>query len=100
MIQRKKDAQPGTAEWEDICRCCGRCCYEKLDYRGRIFYTNKPCPHLDVFTNRCRIYENRSQLHPECVRLTPELVSAGFLPEDCPYVAGVANYPAPESADK
>jgi len=87
---------PGSAEWERICCRCARCCYEKLDYRGKIYYTNKPCPHLDTATNCCRIYTERAELHPECVRLTPELVAAGFLPADCPYVAGIENYQNPE----
>ena len=96
MTQRKNDPQPGSAEWEEICQQCARCCYEKLDYRGRIFYTNKPCPHLDIGKNRCRIYAQRSERHPECVHLTPDLVAAGFLPADCPYVTGIRDYQAPE----
>ncbi len=72
--------------WEDICERCGRCCYEKYDYRGKIFYTDKPCQYLDMETNVCKIYHQRSELHPDCARLTPELVRSGILPEDCPYV--------------
>ncbi len=96
MSAEKKDPKPGTGEWEDLCRRCARCCYEKLDYRGRIYYTNKACPHLDTVTNNCRVYVERAERHPECARLTPELVAAGFLPADCPYVAGLENYSAPE----
>ena len=73
-------------EWEDVCERCGRCCYEKYDYRGKIFYTNTPCQYLDVETNLCRIYNQRATLHPDCAHLTPKLVRAGILPEDCPYV--------------
>lgn len=100
MTHEKEDLKPATAEWEAICQRCGRCCYEKLDYRGRIFYTNKPCPHLDTEKNRCRIYNQRSVIHPDCVQLTPELVAAGFLPADCPYVAGITDYQAPKMADE
>ena len=72
--------------WEGICERCGRCCYEKYDYRGKIYYTDTPCQYLDTTTNLCRIYRQRSKLHPECAQLTPELVKAGILPSDCPYV--------------
>lgn len=96
MTKIKKDLMPGSAEWEEVCKRCGRCCYEKLDYQGRIYYTDVPCLHLDVELNQCRIYGQRSELHPECAQLTPELVAAGILPADCPYVAGIEDYPAPE----
>lgn len=96
MVKSDKKLNPGSAEWEAVCQRCARCCYEKLDYRGRIFYTQTPCPHLDVELRQCRIYTQRSELHPECVQLSPELVAAGFLPADCPYVSGIEDYPAPE----
>lgn len=96
MTEQNKAVKPGTEEWESICQRCARCCYEKLDYRGKIFYTTKPCPHLDIEQNRCCIYEQRSELYPDCVHLTPELAAAGFLPADCPYVYGIINYRAPE----
>lgn len=73
-------------EWERICERCGRCCYEKYAYRGKVFYSKTPCPHLDTKTQLCTIYHQRAKLHPECVQLTPELVRAGILPDDCPYV--------------
>ena len=41
------------------------------------------------------IYPRRSQVHPDCARLTPELVAAGILPADCPYVKDIEDYPAP-----
>lgn len=75
-----------SRDWEEICEHCGRCCYEKYDYHGKIFYTDKPCIHLDTVTNHCKIYNQRSELHPDCARLTPELVREGILPADCPYV--------------
>ncbi|MCK4623504.1 MAG: hypothetical protein KAT62_14990 [Desulfuromonadales bacterium] len=95
MSQWKSLPEPDTADWEKLCERCGRCCYEKFDYRGRIFYTNTPCPHLDVTSNNCRIYHQRERLHPECARLTPDLVKAGILPADCPYVKNIENYSAP-----
>jgi len=76
----------GSATWEAICERCGRCCYEKISYKERIFYTRKPCPHLDLEKRFCRIYAQRDRLQADCVRLTPELVATGVLPADCPYV--------------
>ncbi len=93
------NSSPGSSQWEAICQRCGRCCYEKLDYRGKIFYTQTPCPHLDTGDNSCNIYHQRDQLHPDCARLTPELLEAGILPADCPYVVDLPSYPAPEFDD-
>jgi uncharacterized cysteine cluster protein YcgN (CxxCxxCC family) len=78
-----------TEEWEQRCRGCGECCLEKIeDERGTIFYTLKPCRYLDVETRQCRIYHNRLTINPECVKLTPELVTTlRWLPRDCGYVA-------------
>jgi len=86
MSTNKKLADLSPDEWDAICDGCGRCCYEKYDYRGKIYYSKKPCPYLDLDTNRCKIYRQRSTIHPDCARLTPELVGAAILPEDCPYV--------------
>jgi uncharacterized cysteine cluster protein YcgN (CxxCxxCC family) len=84
-MKRQKGAK--SSAWEDICDQCGRCCYEKLEYRGKIFYTTTPCPHLDRKTRLCRIYSSRFSRYPECTQLTPELAQAGILPADCPYAA-------------
>ncbi len=89
-------SHPGSTEWEAVCQRCGRCCYEKIDYRGRIYYTKQPCQHLDSATKLCRVYRQRDECHADCSRLTPELVAAGILPKDCPYVVGLDNYQAPE----
>ena len=76
----------GLPEWEEICERCGRCCYEKYEYEGKIFYSDTPCEYLDTRTNQCRIYAQRSEINSGCARLTPELVTSGILPPDCPYV--------------
>jgi hypothetical protein len=85
-------------EWEALCKECGECCLEKIeDERGTIFYTLKPCRYLDVETRQCRIYHNRFTINPECVKLTPELVTTlRWLPGDCGYVAAPPmNVPPP-----
>jgi len=85
----------GEAEWDAICVRCGRCCYEKIDFNGKIFYTSQPCVQLDPVSHACRVYRQRDQVQSDCQRLTPENISAGFLPADCPYVHKIANYSAP-----
>ena len=91
---RPKDL-PDNEQWESVCRCCGQCCYEKIDFEGRIYYTQLPCEHLDPVTRLCRIYPERDARRPGCVRLSPETLAKGFLPADCAYVAGIEEYPAP-----
>lgn len=80
------ESKMSREEWDAICEQCGRCCYEKLSYRGKILYTQTPCRHLDTETGLCTIYPERFKLHPECTQLTTELARAGVLPDDCPYV--------------
>jgi len=92
----KKLAGLGTAEWEALCRRCGRCCYEKLDDRGKIIYTDTPCDRFDPASRLCTVYDRRNRLRPDCLPLTPAIVAAGYLPADCPYVVGLENYPAPQ----
>ncbi|SEA14553.1 hypothetical protein SAMN05660420_01374 [Desulfuromusa kysingii] len=85
----KNNQEPMMAnskQWENICERCGRCCFEKYEYRGKIFYSDTPCEYLDLETKLCRIYPQRFELNPECVRLSPDLVQSGVLPDDCPYV--------------
>jgi len=92
MDKNKQIIQTCSVEWEEICEHCGRCCYEKYEYRGKIFYSNKPCQYLDLETKRCRIYTQRSELNPECAHLTPELIPTGILPDDCPYVTRLKDF--------
>lgn len=86
MVDDNDDFMISSQQWEEVCEHCGRCCYEKYDYHGKIFYSDIPCQYLDQETNLCRIYERRSELNPDCVHLTPKLVRSGILPDDCPYV--------------
>jgi hypothetical protein len=91
----KKNNAEKHNDWESICSKCGRCCYEKIDFEGRIYYTELPCEHLDLESRLCRVYAERDIQRPGCVRLTQKRISKGFLPADCPYVAAIKNYPAP-----
>ena len=94
-----EDIQNDSEKWESICCRCGRCCYEKVDFEGRIYYTELPCEFLDTETNLCRVYTERDVQRPGCVRLTDEILPKGIMPADCPYVSGIENYPAPALLD-
>lgn len=87
-------------KWEALCRRCGRCCHEKIEFEGVIYYTDLPCEFLDRTTRLCRVYPERTRRRKGCIKLTPAAVVKGFLPADCPYVAGRANYPAPKMFDE
>lgn len=84
-----------SRDWEEKCRRCGRCCYEKVEYEGEVFYTDVPCEKLDPATCMCTVYDRRHAARPGCVPLTPRIVSRGVLPADCPYVAELEEYRPP-----
>lgn len=73
--------------WEDLCGRCGLCCFEKIeDDNGAIFFTRTPCRYLDVVSRKCKVYERRFAINPECVKLTPELVvKLRWLHDGCSY---------------
>ena len=73
--------------WENLCKRCGLCCFEKIENeRGTIYFTRTPCRYLDVVTRECKVYERRFLINPECVKLTPALVrKIRWLHDDCGY---------------
>ncbi len=92
--QRKSPLTLSTVDKEALCRNCGLCCHEKIRMGDIVLITDIPCPHLDPETNLCRIYDRRGELEPRCLP-AEEAVKIGAQPGDCPYVAGISNYPAP-----
>ena len=75
--RRKGGETPAGEDWESHCNQCGFCCFEKFENdNGTIFYTQTPCRYLDVVTRKCKVYERRFTINPECVQLTPELVAS------------------------
>ncbi|TYP00106.1 hypothetical protein EDC39_101266 [Geothermobacter ehrlichii] len=84
----KERPAPQSPVWEALCERCGRCCFEKIEYEGEVYYTDRPCPHLDPETRLCRVYDQRHRIHPECVPLDETILDMGVLPGDCPYVRG------------
>lgn len=73
--------------WEELCRRCGGCCFEKqLDDKGNVQTLAIPCRFLDIHTRTCRIYHQRLQAEEDCIKLTPEnVIELDWLPEDCAY---------------
>ncbi len=80
---------------KNICRRCGQCCYEKVEFQGQIYYTPTPCEWLDLKSSLCTVYADRQKVRPGCVKLTPRLIARGILPADCPYVAEIESYRPP-----
>lgn len=95
----KRSIEKSENDWEAVCVRCGRCCYEKVEFDGHIYYTEIPCQFLDTTSRLCRVYARRDSQRPGCVRLNRENIANGFLPADCPYVAAIENYPAPTLPD-
>jgi uncharacterized cysteine cluster protein YcgN (CxxCxxCC family) len=84
----KKMTEMSKAEWESLCDGCGRCCLNKLEDwdNGDIYWTNIACSELDCDSCRCNSYENRFDVVPDCIDLTPEKVEEiTWLPPTCAY---------------
>lgn len=78
-------------QWEALCRPgCGACCYEHIEVDGRWIRTERPCALLDPESRRCRDYERRHELEPDCQKVTPSFVLLGHLPPDCGYMDELA----------
>nr|MBL0712113.1 YcgN family cysteine cluster protein [Desulfobacterales bacterium] len=75
-------------QWESLCDGCARCCLHKLQDResGRVYFTMVACRLLDRHTCRCRDYRRRTEIVPECLRLSADnLHTNGWLPATCAY---------------
>lgn len=81
--------------WEELCRRCGECCFEKSVKKGGGYRQSRvSCRFLDIHTRQCRVYHKRQATGEECLKLTPERVSeADWLPVDCAYRVLLAQRP-------
>ncbi|MBT5156458.1 MAG: YcgN family cysteine cluster protein [Rhodobiaceae bacterium] len=81
-------ADMDDAQWEAVCDGCAKCCLVKLqdDDTGELAFTNLACRQLDLGTCRCKDYARRTQIVPDCVRLTKDnLAQIDFMPPSCAY---------------
>lgn len=78
-----------AAEWEALCDGCGQCCLNKLEDEdtGAVVLTRIACRLFDDHRCHCQKYENRQEIVPECIVLTPDKIAqnAYWLPETCAY---------------
>jgi uncharacterized cysteine cluster protein YcgN (CxxCxxCC family) len=76
------------SQWESLCDGCGKCCLVKLRDADtdQILFTNIACKQLDLRSCRCKDYQNRKAIVPDCVQLSPRnLGRIDWLPETCAY---------------
>ena len=86
--ERKRLQDMTRAEWESLCDGCAKCCLAKLEDEdtGDVHYTDVACRLLDLGRCRCRRYNERHRLVPDCAALTPRTVgSFSWLPRTCAY---------------
>ena len=74
--------------WEDICRRCALCCYERTISGGEVILDrSSPCRYLDASTSLCTVYEERFRVCSECSKVTLlDAVAGSALPPGCGYV--------------
>ena len=80
--------QMSSKEWESLCDGCGKCCLVKLidDLTDDLHFTTVACRLLDCTSCRCGDYENRKEIVPDCVVLSPRLVEdLPWMPSTCAY---------------
>lgn len=92
MTERFWESKPLTemsqAEWESLCDGCAQCCLAKIEdaNTAEIHYTDVVCRYLDTDQCRCTEYARRTELVPDCVRLTPDnLAELPWMPITCAY---------------
>ncbi|WP_337840607.1 YcgN family cysteine cluster protein [Rheinheimera sp.] len=88
-----------TQEWEALCDGCAKCCLNKfiddeeqegptdyIDDEETVYYTNIACRYLNSHKCECTVYDQRTVLVPDCVKLTKEnLKDIFFMPTSCSY---------------
>lgn len=99
--KKKSLSEMNDEEWEALCDGCAKCCLHKfiddeqsenpattnVMYEGEsIVYTNIACHLLNTKTCQCSSYDKRTELVPDCVKLTKDnLKDIFFMPPSCAY---------------
>ena len=97
--QTKMLKEMTAEEWESLCDGCAKCCLHKLedDETFAVYYTDVACKYLDEKTCRCKDYDHRNSLVPDCITLKVEDVHEFFwLPQTCAYRLIAERKPLPE----
>lgn len=86
--RRKTLGELSREEWEALCDGCGQCCLVKLEDEetAEVVYTDVACRLLDIGACRCSRYEERAEVVPDCVALSPDnLDRLPWMPRTCAY---------------
>ncbi len=86
-------------EWEALCDGCGKCCLVKLqdEDTGDIVYTNVACSQLDEKTCRCKNYQQRFRVEPDCINLASlDHTQLLMMPPSCAYRRLAEGNPLPD----
>lgn len=99
--ETKPLSEMSEQEWESLCDGCAKCCLHKFiedddadeaistdaaQPEEEIHYTNIVCTLLNTKTCSCSQYERRTELVPDCVKLTKDnLKDIFFMPPSCSY---------------
>lgn len=85
--QRLSLLEMSSAEWESLCDGCGRCCLHKIDSSEGCVFTCVACRLLDIKRCRCKQYEERQSMVPDCLVLRADMpaLQYAWLPGSCAY---------------
>lgn len=74
--------------WEDLCKQCGLCCFERIRVAGGVrIDLSRPCSYLDVSSRRCTVYEKRFKTKAFCAKVNVFHALFGRrMPLTCGYV--------------
>ncbi|MET1218040.1 MAG: YcgN family cysteine cluster protein [Glaciecola sp.] len=95
-------ADMNEAQWEAICDGCAKCCLHKfiddddvdeVEFTEHVkvdgeemHFTNIACQYLHTKTCGCSVYDKRTELVPQCVKLTQDnLPHIFYMPPSCSY---------------
>lgn len=97
--KHKRLSQMTHDEWESLCDGCARCCLHKLEDEddGRMYYTRAACSLLDINACRCKDYDNRQSIIPDCIQLSIKNAHYfDWLPSTCAYRLLAEGEPLPD----